>query len=189
MVHTDQKIQSAVFFSCFVLWKVGACNYSLGPQLTLPAPLFLPVLLFARSQVKAIIFLLGVGLVSWMEPSPLLGQPLAAAAALQAPSFAVPISTILQQSGRKHYLLGLVLGGGGPWRRGSRLQVLWAQRKAQGVQQLMVWTDFRVQSGNRKGCLGTVFRGTKREICLDLKIGRGEVCLSGSLTDKRSSHG
>lgn len=128
---------------------MGACHYSLGPQLTLPVPLFLlPVTLFARSQVKAIIFLLGVGLVSWMEPSPLLGQPLPAAAALQAPSFAVPISAILQ-SGRNRYLLGLVLGGGGPWRRGGRLQVLWAQRKAQGVQRLMVWTDFRVQSGNR----------------------------------------
>lgn len=61
-VHTDQKIQSAVLFSSVSSserWELETTAWALG--LTQPAPLFLPVTLFARSQAKAIIFLLGVG--------------------------------------------------------------------------------------------------------------------------------
>lgn len=78
-----------------------------------------------------------------------------AAAARRAPSLSVPICAILQ-SGGKSYLPGLEAGGGGSWRRGGRLQVLWVLQKAQGSvqQQLVGWTGFRVKSGMKKACLG-----------------------------------
>lgn len=165
-----------------LLWKVGGCNWQHGPSPRPACASFAPCypvgfFVLASSQAKAIIFLLRVGLFSWMEPSPLLGQPLPAV--LQAPLLAVPISAILQ-SGRKNYLPCLVLGGGGSWRRGGCLQVLWVLQKAQGMQQLMVWTGFRVKTGIGEGCLRikipTVFRGMKMDISWTLKLG-GNSCM------------
>nr|XP_042119603.1 uncharacterized protein LOC121823824 [Peromyscus maniculatus bairdii] len=103
-----------------------------------------------------------------------------AAAARRAPSLSVPICAILQ-SGGKSYLPGLEAGGGGSWRRGGRLQVLWVLQKAQGsVQQLV-----KIKGARRLGLEPSKAKGKAELPGINHRVGLRLPHIIGPSEDKR----